>query len=301
MIFGWPYRWPPTLAVPAILCFARTSLRKSDFVSEAFSCFADHFRARRRGEIYALDTKHPRNFHNPEIGYPPPRASVGRQSEITVNNAVDKLIHHLFNPMIRYAPMELSDPIRQALLAAAAKVVVARLNGQNTPTDSDLPNDPALLQPAGCFVSLHSSATHQLRGCIGILENPKPLREIVAQAAEGVLKDYRFAKQPVTASEINELDLEVTVLGPLMPAQSPLHFDPQIHGIYLTVLGHSGLFLPQVARETGWTKEQLLTRLSFEKLGLAPESWKHPSATLRTFTADVIGPKPLRECLPPPI
>jgi hypothetical protein len=92
MIFGWPYRWPPTLAVPAIHCFARTLLGKSDFVSEAFSCFADHFRARRRGELYAPHTKPPRNFHNPKIGYPPPRASVGGQSEFTVNNAVDKLI-----------------------------------------------------------------------------------------------------------------------------------------------------------------------------------------------------------------
>jgi AmmeMemoRadiSam system protein A len=193
--------------------------------------------------------------------------------------------------------MELPDPIRQSLLAAAAKVVIARLTGQSAPITSDLPNDPALLQPAGCFVSLHSSLTHQLRGCIGIVENPKPLRDVVIQAAEGVLKDYRFAKQPVTAGEIDQLDLEVTVLGPLIPAISPLHFDPQIHGIYLTVLGHAGLFLPQVARETGWSKEQLLTRLSFEKLGLAPESWKHPSASLRTFTADVIGPRALRECL----
>jgi AmmeMemoRadiSam system protein A len=199
--------------------------------------------------------------------------------------------------MIRYVLMELSEPIRQSLLVAAAKVVVGRLSGQGTPIRLEFPPDPALLQPAGCFVSLHSSLTHQLRGCIGIVENPKPLREVVINAAEGVLKDHRFAHQPVTAAEIPQLDLEVTVLGPLTPAPSPLHFDPQIHGIYLTVLGHTGLFLPQVARQTGWTKEQLLSRLSFEKLGLAPESWKHPSAALRTFTADVIGPRPLRECV----
>ena len=194
--------------------------------------------------------------------------------------------------------MDLTDPIRQSLLSAAAQVVVARLTGHGTPNNLNLPNDPALMQPAGCFVSLHSSVTHQLRGCIGIVENPKALRDVVIKRRRGRIgKDHRFANQPVTAAEIDQLELEVTVLGPLMPASSPMDFDPQIHGIYLTVLGHTGLFLPQVARSTGWTKEQLLTRLSFEKLRLAPESWKHPSATLRTFTADVIGPKPLRECL----
>jgi AMMECR1 domain-containing protein len=53
------------------------------------------------------------------------------------------------------------------------------------------------------------------------------------------------------------------------------------------------LFLPQVARETGWTRQQLLSRLCTEKLGLPENAWTDPSAALHTFTADVIGPTPV--------
>jgi hypothetical protein len=41
MSFGWPRRWPPTSAVPAFGCFARSSSRgKPDSVLGAFSIFA---------------------------------------------------------------------------------------------------------------------------------------------------------------------------------------------------------------------------------------------------------------------
>jgi AmmeMemoRadiSam system protein A len=193
--------------------------------------------------------------------------------------------------------MELGDSIQQAILNAATKIVVSRLRGMGTPIDLNLPDDPSLLQPAGCFVSLHRTDNHALRGCIGVLENPRPLREILVNASESVLNDPRFSAQPVTAMELEQLDIEVSVMGPLTPVPSPLHFEPKLHGICLNVAGRSGLFLPQVARETGWDREQLLARLCYEKLGLAPLAWKHPSAQMRTFTAIVIGPKPIRELI----
>ena len=64
-----------------------------------------------------------------------------------------------------------------------------------------------------------------------------------------------------------------------------------INQFYLTMGGRTGCFLPQVARETGWSKEQLLGRLCQEKLGLAAIAWKHPEARLFTFTALIIGPE----------
>jgi len=48
-----------------------------------------------------------------------------------------------------------------------------------------------------------------------------------------------------------------------------------------------------VARDTGWTREQLLDRLCTEKLGLHPASWRHaPMVKLQRFTTLVIGPEP---------
>jgi AMMECR1 domain-containing protein len=115
--------------------------------------------------------------------------------------------------------------------------------------------------------------------------------ESLAGAAEASLKDPRFLDQPILLSELPMLEVEVTVLGPLRRAASPMDFDPLIHGIYLAVGDRSGCFLPQVARETGWTKQQLLSRLCSEKLGLPTEAWRNPSAALQIFDAEVIGPQ----------
>ena len=57
-VLGWPCRWPPTFAVPALPCFARSSLLKSRTqYSEAFSFFAGHFHARRRKPLYKIQQK----------------------------------------------------------------------------------------------------------------------------------------------------------------------------------------------------------------------------------------------------
>ena len=52
---------------------------------------------------------------------------------------------------------------------------------------------------------------------------------------------------------------------------------------------HQGVFLPQVATETGWSKEQFLSQLCAQKAGLPPDAWKDPNAHLEIFTADVFS------------
>ncbi len=71
-----------------------------------------------------------------------------------------------------------------------------------------------------------------------------------------------------------------------------MDFEPLLDGIYLTIAGRSGCFLPQVARETGWSRERLLSQLCTEKLGIAAELWKSPEARLQTFSTQMIGPVP---------
>lgn len=192
--------------------------------------------------------------------------------------------------------MGLSEPTQLAILDLAADVITRRLGGN--PRKLSGLDDPAFQQLAGCFISLHRRDNHALRGCIGLLDTGKPLRETLAGAAESVIGDPRFLTQPVTRFELPQLTLEVTILGPLTPAASVLDFDPAERGIHLTIRGRSGLFLPQVARETGWTREQLLGRLCTEKMGLQETAWRDPQAQLRTFSADVIGPRAVFEMVP---
>jgi AmmeMemoRadiSam system protein A len=178
--------------------------------------------------------------------------------------------------------------------AGATEVAAAAAAAaEDAGVDADAPIDAELTTPAGCFVSLHERVTHRLRGCVGRLDPEMPLWRVVRETAGDVLRDPRFTNAPVTADEIPSLEVEVSVLSPPRLAAGPLDFDPATEGIYLIYGSRSGFFLPQVARETGWSKQQLLNRLCDEKLGLPCDAWQKPDAKLFTFKVEVIGPEPV--------
>jgi AmmeMemoRadiSam system protein A len=191
--------------------------------------------------------------------------------------------------------MHLSEDQRTRLLDIARQTIRHELSDATGPapaTLNELLNDPSLQDPAGCFVSLHELGTQRLRGCVGCIDGKDPLARAVQQGASAVLHDPRFHDHRVRFDELANLELEITVLSPLQDAADALDFDPLEHGIYLTVAGESGCFLPQVARETGWSREQLLDRLSYEKLGMTRDAWRSPDAKLQRFTTTIVGPEP---------
>jgi AmmeMemoRadiSam system protein A len=185
--------------------------------------------------------------------------------------------------------VQLSVADQRVLLDLARETIRAALTRAAPPA---APVGPAFAQPAGCFVTLHESGTHRLRGCVGRLEATTPLGHTVVAMAEAVLEDPRFTDDPVTTGELGGLDIELSILSPLTTAAGPLDFDLTSDGIYLTYEGRAGCFLPQVARETGWSKEQLLDRLCSEKMGLPRVAWRHQGARLFRFTTLEIGPEP---------
>lgn len=184
--------------------------------------------------------------------------------------------------------VQLSDQQQSSLLKMACQSIREALadGGKNAPAC----DDPMLRQPAGCFVSLHVLADHRLRGCVGRIEAEHALWDVVWATAGNALRDPRFQTNPVTIGELPSLSIELSVLSPLRPASHPLDFEPQTHGIYLMCAGRSGCFLPQVGRQTGWSREQLLGRLCTEKMGLPSTFWMNSGALLQTFTALVVGP-----------
>jgi AmmeMemoRadiSam system protein A len=185
----------------------------------------------------------------------------------------------------------LSNEPRIELMNIARSALLAKFATDDAPLAP--PTHPELLELAGCFVSLHQRNDHALRGCIGRIEATMPLWQAVRHTAAEVLNDPRFSDRRVSADEIQNIEIEITILSPLKPAPSPLAFEPMNEGIFLTLAGRAGLFLPQVARQTGWNQEQLLARLCTEKMGLPPDAWKHPAAQLFTFTVEIVGPEPL--------
>jgi len=152
--------------------------------------------------------------------------------------------------------------------------------------------DATLHQPAGCFVTLHTLQGRRLRGCVGRLDAAKPLLEAIFATSLSVLEDPRFRYSPICLEELPELELEISVISPLRPVEHPLAFELLSDGIYLTIGRRSGCFLPQVARETGWTREQLLERLCTEKMGLPCSAWQNAEAQLSVFSTVMVGPEP---------
>jgi len=143
---------------------------------------------------------------------------------------------------------------------------------------------PNLLAPAGAFVSLHRRQDKALRGCIGSLQPVGGLVDTVIHCAVQVLYDPRFP--PVRWPELEELEVEISVLSPPSPVAQPEAIRLGEHGVILKKGPASAVFLPQVARETGWDLPTFLSRLA-QKAGLPGEAWRQ--AELSVFTAQVFG------------
>ncbi len=149
-------------------------------------------------------------------------------------------------------------------------------------------DDPELNAPCGCFVTLKNRG--RLRGCIGQFTSENPLIELVAEMAKAsATGDPRFFGDPITIRELDKLDVEISVLSPLQKTDDPLSLRLGVDGIYIKRGRTSGCFLPQVATETGWDKEEFLSYCCAHKAGLAPDAWKDPQTEVYLFTADAFG------------
>ena len=149
-------------------------------------------------------------------------------------------------------------------------------------------SDPLLSQVRGAFVTLNERG--QLRGCIGNLVGSEPLYLTVRDmAVEAGTQDPRF--NPVAPAELKDIEIEVSVLSPLERITSPDAIQLGVHGVLVRSGFKSGVFLPQVATETGWSKEEFMSNLCQHKAGLAADAWKDKSTEIYTFTAEVFSEK----------
>ncbi len=142
----------------------------------------------------------------------------------------------------------------------------------------------ALAAPRGAFVTLEENGP--LRGCIGSMAADSPLALTVARMAlEAALHDTRFP--PVRAEEVPRLQIEISVLTPLARVADPGAIVVGRDGVVIRKAGRSAVFLPQVAVEQGWGREELLDNLC-RKAGLPGDSWRS-GAEFFTFQATVFG------------
>jgi AmmeMemoRadiSam system protein A len=174
---------------------------------------------------------------------------------------------------------------RGALLTWARACLAAAVERRAAPWIDDDAVPPELRVAGSAFVTLTEAG--ELRGCMGRLDGTASAwSNVSAAAAMAATRDPRFL--PVSADELDRIDLEVSVLGPFEDIPAPEWFDPLVHGIVAERGLRRGLLLPQVAREQGWGREETLAAVCW-KAGLDPDAWRDPGTRLQVFTATVFG------------
>jgi AmmeMemoRadiSam system protein A len=170
---------------------------------------------------------------------------------------------------------------RRLLLQLAREAITAHVSSAVPPAPEET---GVLARPAGAFVSIHNRG--ELRGCIGHIEANEPLGRVVVRCAIAACStDPRFPG--VAATELPELDIEVSLLGPLEPIAGVEDIEIGRHGLVVEQGGNRGLLLPQVAVEWHWDSETFLAQ-TCHKAGLPRDAWKK-GARLWRFEAEVFG------------
>ncbi len=161
------------------------------------------------------------------------------------------------------------------------------------PNTVNRPDDELYRQELGAFVTLHKRGN--LRGCIGHIEGRMPLFDtIVEMALAAAFQDPRFP--PLRVSELEEIDIEISILSPLQRVGIIEEIEVGVHGLLIQRGFASGVLLPQVATEYGWDRLTFLQH-TCQKAGLAPDSWMHQGTRIFMFSAEVFGEKDLqRSC-----
>lgn len=187
--------------------------------------------------------------------------------------------------------LELAAEERRVLLDIARWAVLSRLaegeGGEGTVDPASVPVPPpgVLHSPLGAFVTF--TLNGQLRGCIGSMTGDGPLYLTVARmAVAAAFEDPRF--QPVTAGEVAQLHLDISVLGPLTRCPDPAAVRVGRHGLLVRQGFRSGVLLPQVPVEWGWDRETFLAQ-TCRKAGLPADALRDPRTELYWFEAEVFG------------
>ena len=170
--------------------------------------------------------------------------------------------------------ISLSEKEKQELKKLAKEAIESFLKKKEVPKIES--NEKEIFSKKfGVFVTLKKN--NSLRGCIGFVEPIYPLKQgIIYAALEAAFNDPRFL--PLKEEELNEVSIEISILGKLKKVNDWKKIIK--YGVF------QSLFLPQVAKETGWNLEEFLGNLCL-KAGLNYSCFKDPKTEIYSFSASV--------------
>jgi AmmeMemoRadiSam system protein B/AmmeMemoRadiSam system protein A len=180
--------------------------------------------------------------------------------------------------------VSLSQSERDALIDIARRSVEDTVRGSKSYRSSS-GGLQALERECGVFVTLTNRG--RLRGCIGNVTAVKALHALVCDlAALAATNDPRF--RPVDATELPDLEYEISVLSPLRRVGDVREIQVGRDGLLIRMGARQGVLLPQVAAQRHWDAATFLEQ-TCGKAGLPLEAWQDPAADLFRFTASVFG------------
>jgi AmmeMemoRadiSam system protein A len=184
---------------------------------------------------------------------------------------------------VPYTPPDavvVSDEDRGRLLdLARAAVAVASGAAGESVLEAAITAGPLPSFPAAAFVTLLDDG--ELRGCMGTLDpDGEAWQAVVDTAGWAARRDPRFP--PLRAAELAALEVDVSILGPMVLLEDPTLFRPGIDGIVISRDGRRGLLLPEVADDVGHGPTDMLDAVC-HKAGLPRDAWRHPRSSLWVF------------------
>jgi hypothetical protein len=182
------------------------------------------------------------------------------------------------------APFSLTSQEKSELLALARKSAEAAVQ-TNKPYDPPRSTSETINREYGAFVTITEGG--KLRGCIGYTSPIKPLYITVRDtAAYAALQDPRFP--PVSASELSQLEYEVSVLSLLRRVTGIEQIKVGRDGLLMKNGDFEGLLLPQVPVEQNWDRQTFLQQ-TCAKAGMKSDCWKDENTDIFKFTAVVFS------------
>mgnify|MGYP005635967473 CR=1 FL=1 len=147
----------------------------------------------------------------------------------------------------------------------------------------DNPDNHTLLEERAVFVTLHKDGN--LRGCIGQMHARMSLYKAVIEMAESAaFEDPRFPA--VQEEELEKIEIEISVLSPMEKISDYKQIRMGIDGVWIKKDFQSGVYLPQVAIDTGWDCEIFLRSLCSSKAGLPADAYKNVDTEIYIFQVE---------------
>lgn len=181
---------------------------------------------------------------------------------------------------------KISLETKQKMLQLARQVITDKLEVKTFP--KIIIDDQVMKEKRGVFVTLKKQGN--LRGCIGLIEGIKPLNKALPEMAQAsAFEDPRFS--PLTQSELSEIKIEISILTPLQKISDPYKIRLGVDGVVISDGYRKGVFLPQVATETGWNLEEFMGTLCEQKANLPKTAWQTKNVQIVIFQSESFSEK----------